>query len=257
MPESHSSKYSRRGRSNKMRLSSAYLAATLPFAFALHLIRPFDANASTGFEESVAQKPAKITADINIKGVDPKNLKFDVILPATLSPNTKILYDRAVEGDMCFISCNFYNGVTSKWSDFYVYVQPFENFCLTLTGCASQYPSPSADIQIIVDGQRYPIKISDPESNGYYLPLDVRQTIASSSSQIAIEISGVKMPLYKVGARNSALIKQVVNTITELESAQTGSNTKEQRLKELQALFDKGLISEQELEAARMKILSE
>ena len=102
---------------------------------------------------------------MNIKGIDPKNLLFDTPISTSKSPLTTVLYDRAVEGDMCFLSCNFYNGVTSKWSNFFVDLQPFENFCMSLTGCASQYPTPSEEILLKIGSSSYSLKISDITQN--------------------------------------------------------------------------------------------
>ncbi len=204
-----------------------------------------------------SQKPSRISEDVNIKGRDPKMLNFDIVLPSSTLPSTKILYDRAVEGDMCFISCNFYNGVTSKWSNFYLYLQPFENFCLTLAGCSGQYPAPSQDIAVIVDGKRNVIAMTDPDSNGYYMPLELRQQLAATTSQVSIEISGIKMPLYKIGVKNSRLIAGLVDTSQELLVRGTEKQSKEERLRELQELHRKGLITDRELNDSRLKILSE
>ena len=108
------------------------LALLLPFlVFALPIFNAAPVDAQTG-EILIAQREwdddedgeeqlekKEINTDVNIKGIDPKNLLFNTPISTTNSPLTTVLYDRAVEGDMCFISCNFYNGVTSKWSDFF------------------------------------------------------------------------------------------------------------------------------------------
>lgn len=225
-------------------------------------VAPTSAHAAPRRESNrpASSRAARITEDINIKGKDPKMLAFDVVLPSSTPPNTKILYDRAVEGDMCFISCNFYNGVTSKWSDYYVSLQPFENFCMSLTGCANQYPSPGDSISVSVNDARYRLEISDRTSNSYYLPLELRRAIAASSSpRLEVEIAGVKMPVYKIGAKNAELIATIVNTTDDLkiDRSTQSSKSKEERLAELDALYKKGLINDKELKDARLKILAE
>jgi hypothetical protein len=232
------------------------------FIGAVLLAAPVSAHAAPGRESNrpSPSRAARITEDINIKGKDPKMLAFDVVLPSSTPPNSKILYDRAVEGDMCFISCNFYNGVTSKWSDFYVSLQPFENFCMTLTGCANQYPSPSDSISISVNDARYKLDITDRASNSYYLPLELRKALAASASpRLEVEIAGVKMPIYKIGSKNAAQIATIANTTKDLDIAKPAqsSKTKEERLAELDSLRKKGLINDKELKDARLKILSE
>ena len=84
----------------------------------------------TGVLSLVFTLAASANDDISIKGLDPKGLPFNKVIKVDSDYTNSILYDRAVEGDMCFISCNKYNGVTSKWSNFYVDLQPFENFCM-------------------------------------------------------------------------------------------------------------------------------
>jgi len=197
--------------------------------------------------------------DVNIKGMDPRKLPFNTVVTSTTPPNTKILYDRASEGDMCAITCNFYNGVTSKWTDFYLYLQPFENFCMFFTGCSSQYPLPSESIAVITGEKRFVIKMQDPNTNSYYLPLALRKTLKESNGkQISIEIAGIKMPTYRIGEENTSKIAEIVNGTEELliNSGQPTSS-KEERLKEIGELRKKGLISQEEYERARLKIISD
>lgn len=196
--------------------------------------------------------------DISIRGIDPKNLPFDKIITVDSDYTKTILYDRASEGDSCFITCNNYNGVTSKWSNYYVDLQPFENFCLFLTGCSSQYPIPSSEVRLIVDEGTWQLKMSDPSKNRYYLPLEARQALANRPEFIQIEISGIKMPIYRIGQKNVPLIGEVVNTTAEIQSAAQGGSSaksKEERLIELQSLKEKGLISPEEFQKAREKII--
>lgn len=99
--------------------------------------------------------------------------------------------------------------------------------------------------------------MTKPDENGYYMPLSLRKEIALSASQLIVEIVGVKMPIYKIGEPNSKQIKKLVNITDELNVANGDVLSKEARLKELQALYEKGLISDKELEAARLKVLLE
>jgi hypothetical protein len=208
-------------------------------------------------DEEENEKKKKISTDVNIKGIDPKNLLFNMPIGTTNSPLTTVLYDRAVEGDNCFISCNFYNGVTSKWSDYFVDLQPFENFCLTFTGCASQYPSPSEEIVLRIGDSRYTLKLSDQTQNRYYIPLLVRKDIASKSGEISIEIQGVKMPVYKIGPKNRETLRTLVDQsqeLTEYIEAEKPRTLKE-KLLEAKDLLDSDLITESEYQEMREKIL--
>tara|TARA_Y100000766_G_C18698822_1_gene503196 strand:+ start:51 stop:782 length:732 start_codon:yes stop_codon:yes gene_type:complete len=204
----------------------------------------------------VEKKPSKIDSDVNIKGLDPKNLLFNTFIPSTSPPNTRLIYDRGVEGDMCFISCNFYNGVTSKWTDFFVDLQPFENFCMALTGCSGQYPSPADTVNLKVSEMNFKLSISDRKQNRYYLPLKARKAISNSEEEISIEIPGAKMPIYVIGKENRQNLSQLVNTDREL-TKYLSKESKKVRLSELKELLDEKLIDNSEYKKAREKILAE
>ena len=196
--------------------------------------------------------------DRTIKGIDPKTLPFNKVIKVETPYTNSIVYDRATEGDMCFITCNNYNGVTSKWSNYYVDLQPFENFCMFLTGCSSQYPLPSREVRLKVGDKAWTLKMSDPEQNRYYLPLEARKAIGGSIGKIELEISGIKMPVYRIGMTNLPLIAEVVNKTDEkqeLLGAQSGNKSKENLLLELQSLREKGLIAPAEYDKARVRII--
>ncbi len=199
-------------------------------------------------------------ADRSIRGTDPKNLPFDRILKSSGKDGiTNILYDRAVEGDMCFISCNNYNGVTSKWSNFYVEIQPFENFCMALTGCSSQYPLPPQTVTLNVSGKQFKLDQIDSSLLRYYLPLEARAEIAKNKGGISIDIAGVKMPRYKIGSKNRSKLSTVVNAQQELDKylQEKATTSKADRLKELKKLLKSGEISQGEYDKARANILSD
>ena len=211
----------------------------------------------TGVLSLVFTLAASANDDISIKGLDPKGLPFNKVIKVDSDYTNSILYDRAVEGDMCFISCNKYNGVTSKWSNFYVDLQPFENFCMFWTGCASQYPLPSSEVRLKVNDSVWTLKMLDPDNNRYYLPLQARKAIGLKSGNISLEIAGVKMPVYRIGENNVSLIAEVVNQNQE-KQLPLGSGVprnKEDKLIELKTLLDKGLISPVEYTNARLKII--
>ena len=200
-----------------------------------------------------------MSPNVNIKGLDPKRLTFNKVITVTGEAQvTKVLFDRASEGDMCAITCNHYNGVTSKWSDFEVSLQPFENFCMFFTGCSSQWPLPSQTVTLIVGQSRYELKQTQPETLGYYLPLAARKAIAREESPLAIEIAGVKMPIYRIGEQNRSLLRSVVNQEDELDTASpVVARSKAERLSELRILLEAKQISKAEYDTARAKILAD
>jgi hypothetical protein len=211
-----------------------------------------DAPKANAFDPSKNLPP-----ETNIKGIDPKKLPFNQIIKIDGGKEVaKVLFDRASEGDMCAITCNFYNGVTSKWTDYEVSLQPFENFCMFLTGCSGQYPMPSESVTLIVGSNRYKLKITNQESMGYYLPLSARKDIAGSTTELILEIAGAKMPIYRIGKDNSAKIREIVNQTDELTTIKLlQGSTKASRLEELKQLLDAKQITITEYEASRKAIL--
>jgi hypothetical protein len=212
-----------------------------------------------GNKINAAEPKEKLPPETNIRGIDPKKLPFNEIIKIDGGKEvTKVLFDRATEGDMCFITCNFYNGVTSKWTDYEVSLQPFENFCMTLTGCSNQYPIPSESVTLIVGSTRHILKITNPETLGYYLPLEARKDIASNIAEVKFEIKGSKMPVYRIGKDNVLKIKEVVNQTTELDTIKLlRPSTKASRLEELKQLLDAKQITITEYESSRKAILIE
>ena len=243
----------------------ALLLPVLVFFLPVFKVAPVDAQTVDNLialrrddDKEEKEEKTEIDTDVNIKGIDPKHLLFNTPISTSNSPLTTVLYDRAVEGDMCFLSCNFYNGVTSKWSDFFVDLQPFENFCMALTGCANQYPTPSEEILLRVGDSRFTLKMSDLTQNRYYyIPLLARKDIASKSGDISIEIQGVKMPVYKIGPKNRKTLRTLVDTSQELTHyvEVEEPRTLKEKLVEAKDLLDSGLIDESEYQEMRERIL--
>ena len=243
-----------------MKRLALLLALTFPVFIAAPIRAQIDENliAQRGYDwdDNDEEDDRTIRVDTNIKGIDPKYLLFDEIISTQLEPNTKVLYDRQTEGDMCFMTCNFYNGVTSQWSDFFVDLQPFENFCLSTAGCASQYPTPSDLITLTVDDASFDLRMTDLSRNRYYLPLVTRRALAQNQGSVVIEIRGVKKPLYRLGKKNLELVKRVVNTSKELSNfLYRSQSSKKGYLLEIKDLLEDGLIDSGEYNKLRKKSL--
>jgi hypothetical protein len=214
-----------------------------------------DAPKANAFDPSKNLPP-----ETNIKGIDPKKLPFNQIIKIDGGKEvTKVLFDRAIKGISCFMSCDFYYGVTSKWTDYEVNLQPFESNCLmsVFGRCKHHdYPLPSQSITLITGGNHHKLKMTNPDTLGYYLPLDARKDIASTATELIIEIEGVKMPAYKIGKDNIVKIQEVINQTDELEKIKLlRPSTKASRLEELKQLLDAKQITISEYEASRKAIL--
>jgi hypothetical protein len=115
---------------------------------------------------------------------------------------------------------------------------------------------PSESVTLIVGGKRHTLKMTNPETLGYYLPLVARKDIASHGTELIVEIKGVKMPVYRIGKGNVVKIQEVVNQTDELDTIKSlRSGTKASRLDELKQLLDSKQITVSEYEESRKAIL--
>ena len=114
-------------------------------------------------------------------------------------------------------------------------------------------------IYLKINNNLVEIEMTDWEKNQYYLPLQLRKEIVDSNTDLSIEMSGVKMPVYKVGEKARPMLNNILNTkneLTQFKKQKTFVPTKASKLKELKELFDSGLINKQEYSTARQKILN-
>ena len=204
----------------------------------------------------------KIKEDVNIKGEN-RNFVFNEIINSKEPPNTEIFYDREFVGSGCnlFGKCLSTGGVVAKWSNYFVELQPYEiSTTFKTIGSAKSLINPPKMIYLKINNNFEEITMTNWEKNQYYLPLNLRKEIVNSETELSIEMSGVKMPVYKVGAKARPMINNILNTKDELtQFAQQKSfiPTKASKLKELNELYDSGLINEKEYSTARQKILNQ
>lgn len=209
--------------------------------------------------------------ELNIKQYSNKKLPLrEVIIAPGASPLvTKVLYDKGYRGRYCMFSCQFYDGYTSKWTDYYVSIQPYQSTCFALAGgCnVSTYPAPDEEIELKIDEKVYQLKMSNPDTYSYYLPLEVRRILAASSdSSVAIHTSWDRLRVYELGDKTKNLLGSVLNQDNELEieidvkpsSPESKTDAKpslESQIQEINALLRKGMISRDEYDSMRRNIL--
>jgi len=202
--------------------------------------------------------------DLSAKNLRPaKDFPFDVVLGQSQSDGARVLFNREYKGRLCFFSCHFYDGVISKWTNFFVEVQPYENTCLSLAGGCNNtaFADPSKSLGVKVGKDAYTIEMVDPSKNRYYLPLALRKALANADTDsVVIETSFPKYPAYRLGAKTVSKIGQVVDTTQEIAVQPAGGElqkSKAEKLTELESLYKSGMISEEEYRKAREKIISE
>ena len=164
-------------------------------------------------KEPFKKEPFKIDKDINIKGIKYKRFVVDKLIEASGPPNQTIIYDHDYKGQGCVIGCDRKDGVIAKWSNYFLELQPYTELCYL--GCDYVNPIPSKEIILFTGTRKFNILMTNTDNNQYYLPLQVRQAIASSK-ELSVEISGVDYPVYKVKKENHIKIVDLVNTEKEL-----------------------------------------
>ena len=209
--------------------------------------------------------------ELNIKQYSNKKLPLQEVIraPGANPLVTKVLYDKGYRGRYCMFSCQFYDGYTSKWTDYHVSIQPYESTCFALAGgCnVSTYPEPDNEIKLKIDEKSYQLTMSDPDTYSYYLPLEVRRVLAANSdSLVSIHTSWDRLREYELGNKTRSLLNIVLNQEIELESEidikPSSSESKtdampslESQIKEVNVLLQKGMISKDEYDSMRRNIL--
>lgn len=231
----------------------------LPLAVAGVLtLSPVSAEVSDNKDEAIDY------AELSVKNLRPaKGFPFDVVLEQSSSKIDRVLFNREYKGRLCFFSCHFYDGVISKWTNFFVEIQPYENTCFSLAGgCNSTaFADPGKSLNVMIGKDTFSMQMSDPSKNQYYLPLALRKALlVDGGNNVLIETNFPKYPIYRLGEKTRAKLREVLDTSQELvvEPAEGGfRQSKAEKLTELEALYESGKISEEEYRQARSKIISE
>ena len=114
---------------------------------------------------------------------------------------------------------------------------------------------PSKDIKIYANEKEYRVGMIDDFEYIYYLPLEAREAIKTAAT-FSVQVAGVGLSTYSPNKQSLADIKKVIDSTKELEGKlpKTEKSTKE-RLAEAKELFEDGLISNEEYEKIRKKVL--
>ena len=114
---------------------------------------------------------------------------------------------------------------------------------------------PSKDIKIYANEKEYRVGMIDDFEYIYYLPLEAREAIKAAAT-FSVQVAGVGLSTYSPTKQSLVDIKTVINSDKELTRhyEKSGKSTKD-KLVEIQQLLEAGLISEDEYESMRKKVL--
>jgi hypothetical protein len=216
---------------------------------------------------ALAQNVDSITknySEVSAKELRPeKGFPFDVVIEPSRPDGSRVLFNREYKGRLCFFSCHFYDGIISKWTNFFLEMQPYESTCFAIAGGCNNtsFESPRRSLKVRIGEQEFIINMTDPSRNQYYLPLSLRRAIIDKGANtVEIETGFSRYPSYRLGKNVSKKLSVVLDGAREVEHDLPASGMqrpKAQRLRELDELMQSGMISEAEYKKAREQIISD
>jgi len=161
-----------------------------------------------GLSSSVAK--ANPVFEVNDWKEPPKNIPWSTVVEIKSPFETyKAVWDQDYRGRSCFISCNYYDGLISKWTAEQVSVARFSAYCTSLTGCRKNYYEIPYGVELSVDSVIYKLSGSD---GLFSLSAKARKAIEnlSSSGKISIRIGGNNQVIYNIGEKSSRSIATLI-----------------------------------------------
>jgi hypothetical protein len=211
-----------------------------------------------------AYKISKNYSELSVKELRPeKDFPFDVVIEPSRADGSRAIFNREYKGRLCFISCHFYDGIISKWSNLFLEIQPYESTCFAIAGGCNNtsFEPPGKALKVMVGEQAFVINMTDPSRNQYYLPLGLRRAIIDKGNNaLVIQTGFSRYPSYRLDENLSKKLSQVLDPVQEIKISSPVSEMqkpKAERLRELDELMKSGMISEREYKQAREKIITE
>ena len=241
----------------------ALLLPVLAIALPVHMAAPAQAQivesliAQRGYDwEEEEEKERLIDDDADIKMT--RNAKFEKLKPFISSEfsGQKIFYDGANQKNKWSYDTWPHSGLTIKWGHYFVDIQPYTYQCWLICGKWKYIDSPQA-LSMEIDGKIFTIRKTEIGSLRYYLPITARKLISTGSN--AISLKGFPNQIdYNLSPDAMFLLAQIIDSRIEIDEYETSSEakkTKKELLLEAKDLFDDGLITEDEYQEMRGKIL--
>lgn len=194
----------------KKEARSSLLALTLALSF----LQSGEALASFGLQSSdqpVSSKSAsgEPVIEINDWKEPPKNIPWSKIVTIKSPFETyRAVWDQDYRGRSCFLSCNFYDGLISRWTGDQVAVAQFSTYCLS-GFCRKTFQNIPYGIDLSIDGEQFSLSGSD---GLFVLSAKVRKALEASTEtpKIAIRIGGNNSVIYNIGNDSAKSIRKLV-----------------------------------------------
>jgi len=227
---------------NHMKLFSARAAAALVTTAAVITLstaiipgdasaRPRDPRARCSFDDDDPNCEDQIRGPkLNAKGEyeveindwknPPKNIPWSKIVTIKSPFETyKAVWDQDYKGSSCFLSCNFYNGFTSRWTGEALSVAWFSTTCYS-GNCSKRWQNIDHGVEVQVNGQDFTVY---GHGDDMVMPSKLRKAILLiPEPKISLRISGNNSSIYNIGPETSKSIHLLVKENAD-EDAQLGS----------------------------------
>lgn len=201
----------------------------LTLTLALSLSQPGEALASTP-QSSVQQDSSKSASgepviEINDWKEPPKDIPWSKIVTIKSPFETyRAVWDQDYRGRSCFLSCNFYDGLISRWTGDQVAVAQFSAYCFS-GNCRKTFQNIPYGIDLSVDSEQFSLSGSD---GLFVISAKVRKALEASAEnpKIAIRIGGNNSVIYNIGSDSARSIRRlVIDEAKEDLSAKSGGIT--------------------------------
>lgn len=185
----------------------------LALTLALSFLQPGEALASSP-QSSVQPDSSKSASgepviEVNDWKEPPKNIPWSKIVTIKSPFETyRAVWDQDYRGRGCFISCDYYDGLISRWTGDQVAVAQFSSHCL-LGGCRKTFQNIPYGIDLSIEGEQFSLSGSD---GLFVLSAKVRKALEASAEnpKIAIRIGGNNSVIYNIGSDSARSIRRLV-----------------------------------------------
>ena len=185
----------------------------LALALALSFLQPSEALASSPpsgvQQESTKSASGEPVIEINDWKEPPKNIPWSKIVTIKSPFETyRAVWDQDYRGRSCFLSCNFYDGLISRWTGDQVAVAQFSTYCFS-GNCRKTFQNIPYGIDLSIEGEQFSLSGSD---GLFVLSAKVRKALEASAEnpKIAIRIGGNNSVIYNIGSDSARSIRRLV-----------------------------------------------
>ena len=193
----------------KKEARSSLLALTLALSF-LQSGEAFASSEQRSVQpDSSKSASSESVIEINDWKEPPKNIPWSKIVTIKSPFETyRAVWDQDYRGRSCFLSCNFYDGLISRWTGDQVAVAQFSTYCLS-GFCRKTFQNIPYGIDLSIDGEQFSLSGSD---GLFVLSAKVRKALEASTEtpKIAIRIGGNNSVIYNIGNDSAKSIRKLV-----------------------------------------------